>query len=223
MRYVAVLLLLVVVPLYASESRFQRIRFTGLKNVAKHDIIRMANIYSKDGIIFVDKEKLENALEANALIKSHKLIDNRGVLTIVVQESVPEMAVYVVGNESSRFCEIDDSFRIVTVGEIRSGTMPLITIPVESFNGRQVNQKTRVRIERVLEKAKSYAVWSQIDNIDFSAADYLLVTLKARDTVFTVFGDGAGFKKLNACVGYLDAVKHYPFSVDLREKIFVFE
>ena len=218
------LLIIIALPLYAETvNSYQRIRFTGLQNVSKHDIIRSAGVYSKDGRIFVDKEKLDSALEENSAIADYKIIDSKGVLTIVIEENQPEIAVYVVGPDSSRFCEIDSNYNIVTIGDIRSSSIPLIILSVESFEEKRLNGKTAKRVEDVIKMAKNYPVWNQIDSMDFTEPNFIRVTLKGRESVFEIFENSSGFERLVACSGYLDTVERYPALVNLREKIFVFE
>ncbi|HRX16535.1 MAG TPA: hypothetical protein P5123_09480 [Spirochaetota bacterium] len=219
-----ILLIFFVLPLNAeTESSYQRIRFTGLEYVSKHDIIRSAGVYSKDGRIIVNKEKLDAALKGNSAIADYKIIDNKGILTIVVEENQPEIAVYVVGSGSSRFCEIDNNYNIVTIGEIRSSSTPLIILPVESFEEKRLEEETVKRVENAINLAKSYPVWNQIDSMDFTESNFLRITLKGRESVFEIFEDSYGFERLVACLGYLDTVERYPSLVNLREKIFVFE
>ena len=71
-------------PARAEVREYDRVDFGALHWLPKGEIILGAGIGRRENRIVVDREKLENYLSKESMVKSYKLIDKNSVLTKLV-------------------------------------------------------------------------------------------------------------------------------------------
>jgi len=222
-RGISILMLVLFCMLAAGEALPEVVLFTGkvelrgAKNVSGEAIVRMARIVRSGKGISVDMDLLKNVLGNDPRISSYSIEKSSGNLVINIQEKYPLYLFLVVDKELSVPVLVDDNMKVVFSGAFFGTDMPIVIVKRNVFDlGRESSELENLmgNIRRIRSAATGFC--QEIREIELTGDGSLKVFLKSRKTMFIISNDRAGFLRLEKTAGYLDAVRRYPDSMDLR-------
>jgi hypothetical protein len=225
MKQLYTLILVVLIPLsLLSDEKvrlFKSVHFQGLKTLSKLDLARDAGMKSYEGQIAVDLDLLEKTLKNESVIRKYKLIDKNNILTIIVSEYSPEYVFFISGGSQNFFCEVDREFRIISRGKLHVSKTPVIILDGGALDGKKIRKEYSTAINLFMKQIRNNELGSQLKQVDFSTAGLIRVTLNGRRTEFVMSAERPEYERLGMAVGYLDAIKRYPATLDVRGRLAV--
>lgn len=223
--FVVICVIAFIVNLNASNDFkvFNSIELKGIKILSKYYIAMKAGMKTNDKKIAVSLTRLKNVLDKESLIKSYKLIDKNSRLVIIVIENEPVFTLAIKKQNVTHLCELDRNLKILSVGRVYNENSPTIIVSSEDLSGRNLSERLKEKLELLLKVRKNIPVWNEIKQIDLGNYKKIRIKLKSRETLFYVMPNIENFKKLNALVGYLDEVRHYPQELVLNRDFVIID
>jgi phosphohistidine swiveling domain-containing protein len=215
---VSAALLVIVSYAFAAEKSFTAVRFQGLKNVSKFDIIRDAGIKVSGEEIFADVDILKKSLERNALIESFSLDSEDGTLAVIVKEkAVTARAAAITANGTVPLI-LGEEFAVLAVSKTAVLVGPLFIVPGSEVTGNSMSPYFR-RIYNLIKRTETEypALYRELDEVkmrgeraDSAEPDFLEIRLKGRPVLCRMTAEFQNLKRLNYIIGYMDASGRYP-------------
>jgi hypothetical protein len=195
----------------AAEKSFTAVRFQGLENVSKFDIIRDAGIRVSGEEIFADVDILKKSLERNALIESFSLDSADGTLAVIVKEkAVTARAAAVTANGTVPLI-LGEEFAVLAVSKTAALNGPLILILGSEVTGNSMSPYFRRIYNLIKRTGTEYpALYRELDEVALLKPEFLEIRLKGRPVLCRMAAEFKNLKRLNYIIGYMDASRRYP-------------
>lgn len=211
---IAVLLAVLPLPALGGVREYERVDFGALHWLSKGDIVQGAGIARRENRIVVDREKLENYLSKESMVKSYKLIDKNSVLTILVSEREPFCTAALRGKNRTVLCTVDREGRVIAAGRSFRIDAPLVAAYAGEARGLPAPVQNLIAVFGELKKRP---VWRELGQVTLRQDGLCDVLLKGRPTTFTAGADFASFVKIEALAGQFDREGRYPRTVSIRD------
>lgn len=195
---------------YGREERLSSVRFIGLKNLSKNEIIKEAELKVTDEEILADVDKLRETIKKHPLVKDVSLAVNGSVLTVTVEEKEVIGAAVIAGN-SLVPAVIGEDFSVLSLGRVCKPSGPVFIADRKEITENRISRGF-ANICMLIKKVKGMhpALYSEMEEVRILDAALLEIRLKHRPVICRMKADIRNLRILNYIVGYMDAAKHYP-------------
>ncbi len=188
------------------------IEFKNLYYLSKYEIIDKVNVTIKGKDIIIDIDTLEKALQENSLVKSFRISENQGRLTVTVDENEPVFLLALKKGEKLIPFELDGNYRIISLSRVHAFNMPLIVVTEDEMKEEEPSSG----LKNLLAMLKGFSdddlskLLREISEIDLTDMHKARILLNGRRTAFLMEPTKDNFYKLNYSVGYFDRIRYYP-------------
>jgi hypothetical protein len=195
--------------------KVKAIDFRGLKLMSKYEVVRNARMKALDDGIAIDLDSLDRALAANRFIKSYRVEESGGRLTVSVAEKIPDLIMAVSRNNGTVLYELDAEHSVISKNEVHADRIPVLCLAAEDVAAGPADIRVRGLLS-LLDRVRkiSPAVYREISEIYFDGKG-IRVTLRGRKTGFVMMPLERDFIKLRYIAGYCDRAGRYPEEINL--------
>jgi len=217
--FLFVLSLFFVRNLYA-EDLVKAIKFEGLNNLTKYEIVKDVKISSTSDGILIDTDSLKNRLSKLLFIKNFTVIIRDKVMIISIIEKEPLLLLYVRGKKKSLFLEVDKNNEIISKNKIHKSKLPIIVISKKQLKGEMIDFNVVDTIDFLKFIKQNYLnLYNEIEEIDCSNLIKIKLKLKNRNTNFFIKLNEKTIIKIIYLTGYFDRLGLYPDNVSVDDKM----
>ncbi len=196
---------------YGEELILSGMKFTGLKNISGHSLVKQAGIKQNGKEIRADLGKLREVLGHEPLVESFTVSLEGSVMTVNVKEKNVAACVAVTAGKSTVPVMIGDDFTVLSLSRWREVSGPLFIAGMEHVKDNRMSDEFSAAFAAVKDLERSCpALYREIEEVRFRSVRLLEIKLKKRPVNCLVVPGAANFKRLNYAVGYMDASGYYP-------------
>ena len=193
-------------------KKFKVIEFKDFNYLSKNEIVDKAGIKIDSSEIIVDIDLLRKALIEQPLVKTFKIVEKGGRLSVIIRENEPVFLCGLKNGDELSLFETDGNFKIISKGRVHAFNMPLVIINKDDISGNNLSGRIKnfLYLIRGFANGKLSGLLREIDEIDLTDAQSAAIHLKGRRTLFIMMPDKDNFLRLNDSAGYFDRIMYYP-------------
>lgn len=195
-----------------------KIEFRGTINLSGNEIALKAGIRRSGNGFVVDMDRLRSVLDSNVMVNSYTIESDSGNLVVDINEKYPLFMFLVVDKDLSVPVLADDNINVIVSGRFFNTDIPIIIVRRQVFEQGRDNSDFGGLLDSLKQlRATNRALCSEIQEIEITEENSLRVFLRSRRTLFIIYNNPGGFRRLDKTAGYLDSINRYPYSIDLRD------
>lgn len=193
------------------EAKFTSLRFLGLNNVSKYEIIKDADVKVTNEEILADVDILKRSIARHPLVQDATVASEGNVLTVTVTEKpVLAFAAIIAGNFLMPAI-IGEDFFILSMSQHAACMQPIFVADRKEVIGDRISSRF-ADICLLIKNAriKYPALVKEIEEVRLLDGNEIEIRLRKRPLACRMRGNADNIGTLNYVVGYLDGIKHYP-------------
>lgn len=203
--------------LFAQERRFSEIKFNGLKNITKYEIVNEAGIRVTSEEILANTDIIKKVLSDNPLVASFFIESSGSQLIITVEERIISACVAVTVQNATVPILVSDDFTVLSVTKTADIAGPLFVVESGEIVGNEMSGRFRDVYRLIKQAGSAYPLlYGEIEEVTLVDGGQIEISFKSRPARCRMQPVFRNLKRLNYVLGYMDASGIYTdfFEID---------
>ncbi len=196
---------------FQDVRKISRIEFRGLKYISKYEIVSKVEMRVVQGGFILNMDSLNNVLGNMPMVQSYRVGEDNGGIVVAVVEREPLFLFAVQRSRNVLPFEVDENFRILSVGRVHAEDRPLIVISDDDLVDGDISARVRnfAGYLRYIENRQP-AFFRELSEISIAEPEHVSFMLRNRPTRYYVAPGESSMDSVKRLVSYFDAVRYYP-------------
>lgn len=196
---------------FQDVRQVSRIEFRGLKYLSKYEIISRVEMRVLQGGFIVNIDSLNSVLRSMPMVQSYRVAEDNGSIVVAVVEREPQFIFAVQRSRNILPFEVDENFRVLSVGRVHADDRPLIVIRDDDLVEGDISPRVRnfAGYLRYVENRQP-EFFRELSEISIAEPEHVSFMLRNRPTRYYVAPGESSMDSVKRLVSYFDAVLYYP-------------
>ncbi|HQP47964.1 MAG TPA: hypothetical protein PKX12_04480 [Spirochaetota bacterium] len=196
---------------FQDVRKVSRIEFRGLKYLSKYEIVSRVEMRVVQGGFIINMGSLNNVLGSMPMVQSFRVAEDNGGVVVAVVEREPAFIFAVQRSKHVLPFEVDEYFRVLSVGRVHDDERPVIIIHDDDLVDGDLSRRVKNfagYLRHVEDRQPVF--FRELSEISIVEPEHVSFMLRNRATRFYVAPGESSMDSVKRLVSYFDAVQYYP-------------